>query len=385
MRTQYNNLRILVLAALTLSAELRAQTSVNIVTTSVPFLRISPDARAGGMGDLGIATSPDINAVYINAAKIPFTKKNGGFGFNYSPWLSDLGLNNLYLAGLSYYTKTGTDNNQVFFGNLRYFSLGNMQFTDFMGNQLGSYKPREFALDFGYSRKIAAQLSMGFSFRIINSSVATGAATNGLVYSAGKSVAANLSLYHYGEDKNGEGINWGIAIANLGSKISYTNDANNKDFIPANLGIGVTYSKLLEANSKLTFGMDINKLLVPAAPELTGNNALDIQRLNQFRNSTVMGSWFKSFGDGTAFASSLQYSLGAEFLYNQQFALRTGYFHQNRSTGATPYFTAGIGIKRKEMSVDLSYLLPSGSGIARNPLSNTIRLGMILDINKEKF
>ena len=359
----------------------QAQQSINIVTTAVPFLRISPDPRGGAMGDVGIATMPDVNSNFWNVAKTPFNKTNSAIGVNYTPWLKDLGLNDVYLASLSGYHKL--DDNQTISASLRYFSLGNIQFTDFSGNALSSYRPREFAIDLGYSIKLSDNMALGASFRYINSSLASGDVNNsGVVYKAGTSVAADIALYYDGTaNKSGEGFSWGIALSNLGSKIGYTSDSKNKDFIPANFGLGVAYTTALNESSKLSFALDMNKLLVPAAPQATGNTSTDSAALANYRSQSVMSSWFKSFGDGTSLTSSLQFSLGTEFWYDNKFALRAGYFYQDKSSGRNPFFSVGVGVKYEMFGINLSYLVPSGSGITRNPLSNTLRLGISFDLD----
>jgi len=361
----------------------QAQQSVNIVTTAVPFLRINPDARGGAMGDAGIATLPDVNASYWNIAKTPFNKNNSGIGLNYTPWLKDLGLNDVYLASLSGYYKL--DDNQAISASLRYFSLGNIQFTDYSGNTLSSYRPREFAFDAGYSIKLSDNLALGIAARYINSSLASGDVNNsGVVYKAGTSIAADLGLYYNGIQNDGHGFSWGIALSNLGTKIGYTSDAKNKDFIPANFGIGAAYTAVINENSKITFALDINKLLVPAAPQATGNTTTDSTLLADYRNQSVMSSWFKSFGDGTSLTASIQASLGAEFWYDNKFALRAGYFYQDKSSGRNSFLAVGAGLKYDFLGVNLSYLVPSGNGITRNPLSNTLRLGVTFDLDGNK-
>jgi hypothetical protein len=360
-----------------------AQQSLNIVTTAVPFLRINPDARGGAMGDVGIATLPDVNASYWNIAKTPFNKSNSGIGLNYTPWLRDLGLNDVYLASLAGYYKL--DDNQAISASLRYFSLGNIQFTDFSGNALSSFRPREFSFDFGYSRKLSDNLSLGVAARYINSSLASGDVNNsGVVYKAGTSIAADLGLYYNGTQNNGSGFSWGVSLANLGAKIGYTSDSKNKDFIPANLGLGAAYTSVINESSKITFALDVNKLLVPAAPQVTGNATTDSALLADYRSQSVMSSWFKSFGDGTSLTSSLQFSLGTEFWYDNKFALRAGYFYQDKSSGRNPFFSVGAGLKYEFFGINLSYLVPSGSGITRNPLSNTLRLGISFDLDGER-
>jgi hypothetical protein len=357
-----------------------AQTDpVNVVTTAVPFLRISADARAGGMGDAGIATSPDINAQFLNLAKTPFNKMGTAIGVTYTPWLKDLGLNDVFLASLAGYRQITDD--QAFSYSMRYFSLGNIQFTDYSGNLLNSYNPKEFAIDFGYSRKLSPNLGLGVALRYINSALATGT-VNGVSYKAGNAVAGDVSLYYTNDDKTGAGLSWGITLSNLGSKIGYTNDAQNKDFIPANLGLGVAYTSVFDQNSKLTFALDVNKLLVPAAPVASNptNASLDSANLAEYKSMSVMSSWLKSFADGTNQLKSFQASLGAEYSYNDQFMVRAGYFFESPERGNRKYFSVGVGLKYDAIGINFSYLVPSGNGITRNPLSNTLRLGLSFDL-----
>ena len=354
--------------------------TINVVTSAVPFLRISPDARSGGMGDVGIATTPDANAAFWNLAKTPFNTSKGGISVTYTPWLKDLGLNDVYLASLSGYYKL--DEEQAISSSLRYFSLGSIQFTDNLGNDLSSYRPREFAFDAGYSRKLSSNLSLGIALRYINSNLASGT-INGVAYKAGSSVAADLSLFHSGIGASGSGLNYGVTLSNLGSKISYTSDANQKDFIPANLGLGIAYTKAIDPTNKITFGLDIHKLLVPTPP-IVGDSA----GLVSYRSKGVVSSWFSSFGDAPGgFSEELkefQASLGAEYWYNNQFALRAGYFYENPTKGNRKYFTLGAGLKYSTYGLNFSYLLPSGSGVSRNPLSNTVRFSLVFDFAEGK-
>lgn len=358
-----------------------AQTNaVNIVTTAVPFLRISPDARAGGMGDVGIATLPDANSSFWNGAKTVFNKSATGIGVTYTPWLKDLGLNDVYLASLAAYHKF--DETQAISASLRYFSLGNIQFTDYSGNNLNSYNPKEMAIDFGYSRLLSEKLSLGVTARYIHSSLAAGS-ISGVTYKAGNAVAADISLFHDGTGKDGQGLTWGVTLSNLGTKIGYTNDSQNKDFIPANLGLGIGYTTVFDETSKLTFGLDINKLLVPMAPTASGNTSTDSANLADYRNSSVLSSWFKSFHDGSSQFKTLQASIGAEYSYNDQFMVRAGYFYEDASRGNRKYFSVGAGLKYNLIGVNLSYLVPSGNGVNRNPLSNTLRFGLTFDLDSK--
>ena len=357
-----------------------AQTTnkLNVVTTAVPFLRISPDARTGGMGDLSVATSPDANSGFYNLAKIPFNEAQAGVGVTYTPWLKDLGLNDVYLASLAGYYKF--DETQAINASVRYFSLGNIQFTDNLGNDLNSFRPKEFGIDVGYSRKLSDQLSIGVGLKYIYSNLAGGAATNGSNYKAGTAVAGDLGFYYQGKNEIGTGWAFGAALTNLGSKIAYTDNADQKDFIPANPGFGTTYTKVFDAQNKLSFGVDVNKLLVPTPPA-EGDTAA----LTDYRTKGVVSSWFSSFGDAPGGFSEemkeFQISVGGEYWYNNQFALRAGYFWEDATKGNRKYFTMGIGIKYNIFGLNFSYLIPSGSGVNRNPLSNTLRFSLLFDLD----
>jgi hypothetical protein len=361
------------------ATELNAQNvePINVVTTAVPFLRISPDARAGGMGDLGLATSPDANSSFFNLAKVTFNTSKAGLGVTYTPWLKELQLNDVYLAALAGYYKL--DDNQAVNLGLRYFNLGSIQFTDALGNDLNSYNPKEFSVDLGYARKLNAKSGVGLALRYIHSNLAT--TTGGQTYKAGTTVAGDLSFYHDGKNDIGNGWSFGAALTNLGGKISYTDNADEKDFIPANLGLGTTYTKVFDAQNKISFGIDINKLLVPTPPA-EGDTAA----LTAYHQKSVVGSWFSSFGDAPNGLSEemkeFQVSIGAEYWYNNQFALRAGYFYEDKTKGNRRFFTMGVGIKYNIFGLNFSYLLPSGSGNTRNPLSNTLRFSLLFDFDK---
>ena len=353
----------------------KAQTTpINVVTTAVPFLRISPDARGGGMGDVGIASSADASSAFWNLAKTPFNINKSGLALSYTPWLQGLDIHDVYLASMTGFYKL--DDIQAISGSLRYFSLGNIQFTDNNGSELGQYRPREYAIDAGYSRKLNEKLGLGIMIRYINSSLASGDPNNsGTIYQPGTSVAADLSMFYNGVKENGAGLNYGVSLSNLGTKISYTNDATQKDFIPANMGLGATYTTVFNSDSKLTFGLDLNKLMVPTPPAV-GDSA----GLAEYRSTSVVSSWFKSFGDAPGgFSEELSEfttSLGAEFWYQNQFAFRAGWFYESPSKGNRTFFSLGAGLKYEMFGLDFSYLIPSGSGVNRNPLSNTIRFGI---------
>lgn len=358
---------------------------INVVTTAVPFLRISPDARAGGMGEVGIATIPDANSGFWNLAKTPFNTSPGGISVTYTPWLKKLGLNDVYLASLAGYYKL--NDMQAISASLRYFSLGNIQFTNERGEDLYAYRPREFSFDAGYSRKLSEEVGLAIALRYINSSLAKGDPTgSGTTYKAGSAVAADISLFYTKPNEAGQGWNFGGVLSNLGTKIGYTTDAKQKDFIPADLGLGAAYTKVFDESNKMTFGLDIHKLLVPTPPDLTMDTTG--AALNAYRNKTVVSSWVSSFGDAPGgFSEELkefQISAGAEYSYNNQFAVRAGYFYEDKTKGNRKYFTLGFGLKYNVFGFNFSYIVPSGSGINQNPLSNTLRFGLVFDLNGEE-
>lgn len=350
----------------------RAQDKINVVTTAVPFLRISPDARSGGMGDLGLATSPDATSSFWNMGKVAFNEQKGGIAATYTPWLKQL-VNDVYLASLSGYYKL--DDDQALSMGLRYFSLGNIQFTDGAGNNWGNGKPREFSLDFGYSRRLSSKIGLGVALRYINSDLTNGVPPTGSTsYKAGNAVAGDIGFFYNGNDEEGSGFTFGAALTNLGSKISYTSNADQKDFIPANLGIGGAWNKAFDEQNKIMIGIDFNKLLVPS---IEGQPPYTDQQIQDYRSQGVVGSWFKSFSD---FPGQASFSLGAEYWYNNQFALRAGYFYEDESRGNRRYFTAGLGLKYNVFGLNFSYLAPSGSGVTQNPLSNTMRFSVLFDL-----
>lgn len=352
--------------------------NLNVTTTAVPFLRISPDARAGGMGDLGIATSPDAASTFYNQSKIPFATKDIGIGLTYTPWLKDLGLNDVYLLAASGYKKL--DENSAVTGGIRYFSLGNIQFTDFSGNTLGSGHPREFAFDLGYTRKLADKLSIGLAGRYIYSNLASGYAASGSTYQPGKTFAADISLYYHGVTEETGGWNFGLALTNLGGKIGYTNSAVDKDYIPADLGLGASYTAVFNEDNKVMFGIDMHKLLVPVPPQPSGDYSTDSANLVDYHDKTIISSWTSSFSGENQF-KSLQFDIGAEYSYQNQFFFRAGYFYEDPSKGDLKYFSLGVGLKYNVMGLNFSYLVPSGSGTNRNPLSNTLRFGLTFDLD----
>jgi hypothetical protein len=348
-------------------------TSASFVTTAVPFLRISPDARSGAMGDAGIALSPDPNAQYWNVAKMPFTDKAYGFSATYTPWLKDL-VPDIFLAYLSGYAKFGQDQEQAVSGSMRYFSLGNINYTDIQGNSIGTGMPREYAFDFGYSRRLSDNLSAGLSMRYIRSAIASGVTytTTGGDYRPGNAFGADLGVFYTKttekEEYHANTFNFGAVLSNIGSKISY--NSTRRDFIPMNLGVGAAYTMQLDAYNKITFALDLNKLLVPALTVSGADTSI-----------SVPSGIIKSFTTGDQLAQ-INAALGAEYWYQNTFAVRAGYFYEDKNNGDRQYLTTGIGIKYNVFQLHASYLVPQGSGINRNPLSNTLRFTLTFEFDK---
>jgi len=367
---------ILIFTGITSMAMAQAD-PINVVTTAVPFLRISPDARAAGMGDLAVATSPDANAPFWNLAKVPFNESQSGLSASYTPWLKDI-LNDVYMASLAGYYRW--DDQQAISGAFRYFSLGNIQFTNEFGQDLNTFRPREFGIDVGYSRKLTEKAGLGVGLKYIYSNLAEGPAA-GNNYKAANAVAGDIAFFYNGQNTDGQGWSFGAVMSNLGSKISYTDNADQKDYIPANLGLGTTYTRVFNSANKITFGVDLNKLLVPTPP-INPTQA----EIEEYRSKSVVSSWFSSFGDAPdGFSEEIkefQVSIGGEYTYNNQFALRAGYFHEDKTKGNRRYFTMGVGIRYSSFGLDFSYLFPSGSGVDRNPLSNTLRFSIHFSFDK---
>ena len=368
---------ISILSSKHITAQTTVSETVNPRTTAVPFLRIAADARSSGMGDMGIATTPDANSSFWNLAKAPFSQSKTGVGFTYTPWLKALGLSDIYLASLGFNSKLN-DGQSAIGASLRYFSLGNIQFTRENGESNGDYRPREMAIDFGYARKLSDRLSLGVALRYINSNL-VGNIPNNNTYKPGNAIAGDISMYYDGvTEKNGGGFAWGVVLSNLGSKIGYTNDNDNKDYIPANLGLGGRYTYAVDEFNKINFGLELNKLLVPAPPN-------DSALYQAYRSSSVLSSWGKSFSDGGGFVKSLQLSLGGEYSYNDQFFVRLGYFSESDIEGGRRYATAGVGIKYNVMNFNFSYLIATGAGVGnQSPLANTLRFGISFDLDPEE-
>jgi hypothetical protein len=361
--------------------------SLNAIQTTVPFLTIAPDSRAGAMGDLGVATMPDVNSQHWNAAKYAFVNGQFGVSLAYTPWLRNI-VNDINLGYLSAFYRI--DKKQVVSASLRYFSLGEVIFRDMEGVLVGNYNPNEFAIDAGYSRLFSDYFSGALALRFIRSDITGGGSIEGETYSAGYSFAADLGFYYQHPldlaGLSGE-IAWGTNFSNLGTKISYK-EGSDKQFIPANFRLGARYSLDLDEYNSLSASVDFNKLLVPTPP-IYYVDSLDSEgnRVIQYgmkAPTSIPMSWIQSFYDApNGFKEEMQeimISAGLEYWYRKQFAIRAGYFYEAENKGNRTYFATGIGLKLNVFFIDFSYLI-STSGRS-NPLANTMRFTLGLNFNE---
>ncbi|NBU06034.1 MAG: hypothetical protein EBT39_06750, partial [Sphingobacteriia bacterium] len=332
----------------------------------------------GGMGNLSLAMSPEANDLFGNTAKLPYLNENKSFLINYTPWLKDLGVGDVYLASAGFYKKL--DDKSSINSSLRFFSLGEIKFTGLNSEDLGSQRPSEFSYDFGYSTLLNDKISMGVTLRYIHSRLVSGSyGASDIIYRAGNTLAGDISLF-YKQNEDLQGLHAGLLLSNLGGKISYSNETKNKYFIPANLGLGIGYLSRLDAENSIEVGMDINRIMVPAEPD----DYTNIESVNQYFSQSVVSSWFNSFNNkyGMPLGESLKASLGVEYNYTNRFFLRGGYFKDNfiddkKNLVSMQYFTLGTSFQYQQSKFNISYLVPSGGGISRNPLSNTLRFGTI--------
>lgn len=352
----------------------------NAVTSAVPFLRIVPDARGGAMGDAGIATSADPNAMHYNPSKLAFAEKRVSISATYTPWMRNLGLQDVYLAYLSGYVRL--DKFQTIGFGLRYFSLGDIEFTDEQGMSLGQGRPNEFEVAGGYARKLSDRFSAAIGAKFIYSNLATGRVVEGNEIKPGIAGAADLSMTYKAPvtfTKNKSEFTLGVAITNLGSKITYTNSIN-RDYIPTNLGLGLGWKFNLDEFNTLTFTSDFNKLLVPTPrPEIDE----DGDKIPDYKQYSSIRGVFKSFGDAPGgFSEELKeitIGSGVEYWYDDQFAVRAGYFYEHYSKGNRKYFSVGLGVKYNIFGLNFSYLVPTTN--QRNPLDNTLRFSLLFDFD----
>ena len=365
--------------------------NLNTITTAVPFLLISPDSKSGAMGDVGVATTPDASSMHWNPAKLAFSKDDIGISVSIVPWLRELvpDINLQYIGG--YYK---LNDNEAIGYELRYFSLGDITFTDGSGQVIGQYKPNEMAFGTAYSRKLSRDFSIAISARYIYSNLTGGQTAGGTETIAGQSIAADVSTYYTKPitiaDKKSD-ISFGMNISNIGNKISYT-ETITRDFIPINLRLGTDVTTEIDDYNKMSFAIDFNKLLVPSPPIYEDGNLI----AGKDPEVSVVSGMFQSFGDapgeidetgnpvpGSIFKEEMReinISAGFEYWYANQFALRAGYFHEHDTKGGRKYLTFGSGVKYNVFALDFSYLISTSNIGGTNPLANTMRFTLVFDL-----
>lgn len=371
------------------------QNDANVITTAVPFMMIGPDARAGGLGDGGVASSPDANSMHWNPAKYVFSQNKQGFSISYTPWLRNL-VPDINLAYLSYYFKINQMNAVAF--SLRYFTLGEIQFTDETGQSLGFFKPNEFAFDATYSRKLSDYFSLAVAGRFIYSDLTQGQTVQGVETKAGVAIAADIALYWEKDVEWFKNIDaqfaWGLNISNIGNKITYTSSGTERDFIPTNFRFGPRLTLLLDDYNKISFQVDINKLLVPTPPiyardtsgnliPIPGSDGYEIEAGMDPNVPPIRGmlqSWYDAPNGFSEELSEFNLAIGAEYWYNDILAIRAGYFWESKNKGNRKYATLGVGLRYNVFGLDFSYLIPT-TGL-ENPLQNTLRFSLLFNFGE---
>ncbi|MDE6072607.1 MAG: type IX secretion system outer membrane channel protein PorV [Muribaculaceae bacterium] len=363
----------------------------NPVNTGVTTLSIAPDARGSAMGNLGAATDPDMNSQFWNPSKYAFGYSTGGLSLSYTPWLRKI-VNDIFLANLAGYWKPGQGDNQAFSASLRYFSLGEVTTSGYesQGN-VQTINPYEFALDLGYSRKLSEKFSMGVVLRYILSDLSYNDTQTGESNTAASAFSVDLSGYYTSFPMVGRSecqFSWGFDISNIGTKVSYDHGASNA-FLPTNFRLGANFMFPLADYNTLSFGLDLNKLLVPTKPNqkdydtstAEGQQEYD-DALDKWETMSPITGIFKSFTDAPGgFKEELReigVSFGAEYAYNQQFFVRAGYNYEHPTKGGRSYFAFGAGFSLNVVQLDASYMLATAQS---SPLDQTLRFSLTFDMD----
>lgn len=374
-------------------ASLKAQvilqdTAARAITTAIPFLLVTPDARSAAMGDAGVAISADPNSVYWNPAKLAFADAKYGVSLSYNPWLRNL-VNDMWLSLLSGYYKI--DDKQAFGLDFRYFNLGDINFTDVNGAPIRDFQMRELGIALMYSRKLSKQFGVSVGARYVNSNLTgefAGGGANQAESKPGNTIAADLAFYYTNDKLKISGkpaqLSFGLNISNIGAKISYT-DQSQADFIPTNFRLGSALTMNLDplGKNKITFALDANKLMVPSPPLrdgqgniIRGTNPRDISLI-----SGILGSFSDAPDGGKEELQEISIATGLEYSYNDFLMLRAGYFHEHKLKGNRRHFTVGAGFRKGSLGFDFAYLIPVQ---VNNPLAETLRFTVMLNFKDKK-
>lgn len=391
MKITYRIIIFLLCLSAALTAAADGKNEFNPVETGVTSLSIAPDARGASMGDLGAATEPDAYSQFWNPSKYAFAYSQAAVSLSYTPWLRKL-VNDIFLADLSGYYKIGSNDNQAISASLRYFSLGEVTTsvnggTDIAGQTLNPY---EMSVDVGYSRKLSEKFSMGVVFRYIYSALGFSESYAGDQNTGASAFAADISGYYTTYPIIGRNEcqwSWGWNISNIGSKVTY-DGGDNPAFLPTNLKLGTTFTFPLADYHTLAIGLDLNKLLVPTRPRRTDfadgieGEEEYLNKLQDWKNMSSITGIFKSFTDAPGGAKEelreINWSLGTEYSYNQQFFLRAGYYYENAFKGNRKYFAMGAGFSLNVVRLDASYMLATAQS---SPLDQTLRFSLTFDMD----
>ncbi|MCZ8089182.1 MAG: type IX secretion system outer membrane channel protein PorV [Flavobacterium sp.] len=389
--------KIAVLLLLTTIQFVKAQEDSRVITTGVPFLLIAADARAAGMGDQGVATSPDTYSQQWNPAKYAFALDKQGFSISYTPYLPEL-VNDISLGQVTYYNRFGEEGRSAFAGSLRYFGLGEIELRQNADDVAQVVKPFELALDGSYALKLSERFSMSVAGRYIRSQLRIPTEGSGGDAKPASTFAFDIAGYYQSEedaygDFNGR---WraGFNFQNMGPKINYdagTSDDNSANFLPANMRVGGGFDFIFDDYNKVSLNLEVTKLLVPTPQKLDVNGDGEItsseidQVISDYNSVNWVSGIFKSFGDAPGGFSEelkeLTYSAGAEYLYQDSFAMRLGYFHESPLKGARQFFSLGAGFKYNTVKIDVSYLFSASK--VRNPLENTLRFSLTFNFGDQ--
>ena len=411
-----NFLYFLLLSIITLNTN--AQTTLSevfpnpndsrVITTGVPFMMIAPDARAAGMGDMGVATSVDVFSQHWNPSKYAFSESKSGFGLSYTPYLTKL-VNDISLGSVTYYNRI--NERSAFSASFKYFSLGEIEIVQDEFSQALIEKPNELTVDVSYSLRLSDPFSMGVSLRYLRSDLKIQAVDE--TAEAASSYAVDISGYYQGEEQSYGDIygRWrgGFIIQNLGPKIKYDNESNSETFIPTNLKLGGGFDFILDQYNKVSVTAEVTKLLVPTPPimeyardynDINENGVYDegiddyigqpyINGIYEGQDNDVdfLSGVFQSFSDAPGgFSEELKeftWALGAEYVYDDSFALRAGYFNESEDKGARKFLALGAGFKFSGTKVDLSYLFSASK--VPSPLENTLRFSLTFDFGSQSY
>ena len=375
--------KLLLISTLLVLCVVRAQED-RVITTAVPFLTIAADARAAGMGDMGVATKADVYSQQWNPAKFAFAERKTGFGVSYTPYLESI-ITDISLLNGNFYTKV--NDRSAFAVSLRYFTLGEIELRQFANDPGTLAKPNELAFDGSYSLKLSPTFSMAVGARFISSNLRLPESGN-VDSQAANSLAVDIAGFYRSREIAYDAFDgrWrvGFNLSNLGGKIKY-DEGGQENFLPTNLKFGAGFDFILDADNVLALNTEFNKLLVPTPQDFDGDGDVDSEDNDQYQDITFFDGFFKSFSDAPdGFSEELEemtWALGAEYRYQDAFMVRTGYFNESEAKGSRKFLTLGAGFKFKSAQIDLSYLFSTSQ--VRNPLENTLRFSLAFNLGEE--